>query len=141
LAEFRDRFADLQSTGIGIAALSVDPPETSRAFIAELALPFPLLSDARREVVQAYGLYNRREKGGIAYPATFVLSQERIVRFRSLDRTITRVNLDGLFAFLHGGLDHAPPESPERGSVVPGLRDFFRAFRSAFRHGARSPRS
>jgi len=140
LTEYRDRFSELESLGAGVAALSVDAPETSKALKAELGLPFRLLCDTQRRVVEAYGLYNRREKGGIAYPATFVLGPERIVRFHSLDRTITRVNLAALFAFLRGGSDGGPPGAPKRGVVVPPLGVWVRAVRSAFKRGYRSPR-
>jgi peroxiredoxin len=140
LAGYRDRFAELQALGVGLVALSVDPPETSRALAAQLGLPFPLLSDTRRQVLEAYGVLNRREKGGIAYPATFALSRERVVRFRSLDRTVTRVDLGALVAFLHGGLDRALAETPRRSRVRPTAHDVLRMARNAIQRGVRSPR-
>jgi peroxiredoxin len=139
LAEFRDRFAELTALGHGTAAVSVDTPEQSRAVVEQLALPFPLLCDPAREVVQVYGLFNRKEKGGIAYPATFVLDRERTVRFRSLDRLASRVDLNGLFAFLRGGAGAAAPEVPALAKIRPGLRDFARAIANAVRRGGRSP--
>jgi hypothetical protein len=140
LAEYRDRFPELTSLGLGLAAVSVDAPERSRALIAQLGLPFPLLCDQSREVVQAYGLLNREEKGGIAYPATFVLDRARTVRFRSLDRTASRVDLGGLFEFLRGGIDAASPGTPKRRGILPRLGDFVRVTRNALRFGVRSPR-
>jgi hypothetical protein len=121
-------------------AVSVDAPERSWALAAQLQLPFPLVSDAGREVVQAYGLFNRGEKGGIAYPATFVLGRDRAVRFRSLDRVATRVDLSGLFAFLHRGLEQPPPGAPARSRIFPGVRDFLRSARNVLRHGVRTPK-
>jgi peroxiredoxin len=139
LAEYRDRQGELRSLGLGLAAISVDAPERSRALAEQLGLGFPLLSDTAREVVRAYGVFNRKEKGGIAYPATFVLDRQRTVRFRSLDRTASRVDLDQLFAFLRGGLDGSPLTSPKRCAVVPSLRDFARVTKNALRFGVRSP--
>jgi peroxiredoxin len=141
LAEYRDRFAELTSLGLGLAALSVDTPERSRALVEQLRLPFPLLCDPARDVVQAYGVFNRNEKGDIAYPATFVLDRDRTVRFRSLDRTASRVDLEVLFSFLRGRLDSAAPTTPARSGVVPGLRDWLRVTANAVRHGIRSPKS
>jgi len=140
LAGYRDRFAELASLGFGIVALSVDEPERSRALIAQLQLPFLLLCDTSREVVRAYGLFNEKEKGGIAYPATFVLDRDRVVRFRSLDRTASRVNPDELFSFLRQGIDSAPPATPARSKVVPRLRDYVHVIGNAIRHGIRSPK-
>jgi peroxiredoxin len=141
LAGYRDRFVELTSLGLGLVAVSVDAPERSRALTAQLQLPFLLLSDTRREVVQAYGLLNRSEKGGIAYPATFVLGRDRVVRFRSLDRLATRVDLSGLLAFLRGGLGQPPPSLPARSRIIPGVRDWLRVLFNALRHGVRTPRS
>jgi hypothetical protein len=110
------------------------------ALAEQLYLPFPLLCDAERVVVQSYGLLNRGEKGGIAYPGTFVLDRERVVRFRSLDRTASRVDLNGLFAFLRAGLGSEAPADPARSSILPRLADFVRVTRNALRFGTRSPR-
>ena len=140
MAEYRDHFAELSSLGLGLAALSVDEPGRSRALAEQLHLPFPLLCDSGREVVQTYGLFNVKEKGGIAYPATFVLDRDRTVRFRSLDRTAARVDLNALLSFLRRGIASAPPPTPSRSRIVPGLRDLIRVTANAIRHGIRSPK-
>jgi hypothetical protein len=90
-------------------------------------------------VVRAYGLLNEKEKGGIAYPATFVLDRELAVRFRSLDRTAKRVDLEGLLAFLRAGVASAAPGTPARSGVVPTARDWLRMLANALRYGVRSP--
>jgi peroxiredoxin len=143
LAEYRDRFSELTSLGLSLAALSVDTPPPSHALVEQLGLPYPLLCDSGREAVQAYGVFNQEENGGIAYPATFVLDLDRTVRFRSLDRTSSRVDLDGLFAFLRSGLDSPAPATPARSGrhSLPRFRDFRRALASALRYGVRSPKS
>jgi peroxiredoxin len=139
LAGLQERFEELSGLGFGVAAVSVDGVATSRALSEQLALSFPLLCDPAREVVRAFGLFNAGEKGGIAYPATFVLDRDRTVRFRSLDRTASRVNVDELFAFLRSGVDSPAPASPRRSGVIPRLRDFLRATRNMLRFGLRSP--
>jgi hypothetical protein len=140
LAEYQARLDELTSLGLGVVALSVDPPERSRALAAQIGLSFMLLCDQAREVVAAYCLFNRKENGGIAYPATFVLDRDRTVRFRSLDRTVSRVDLSGLFAFLRGGIDGAAPAKPARKGVRPTFADWGRILRNALRFGVRSPR-
>jgi peroxiredoxin len=140
LAEYAHRFSELAAIGYGIAALSVDTPDRSLALAAQLALPFPLLCDPSRDTVRAYGLFNAAEKGGIAYPATFVLDRDRVVRFRSLDRTASRVDLDVLFSFLRDGAAPDVAGAPARKRIVPGLREFGRAFGNALRRGLKSPK-
>ena len=141
MAEYRDRFAELTSLGAALAAVSVDTPEPSGALVDQLGLPYPLLCDPKREVVLAYGVFNEKENGGIAYPATFVLDRDRTVRFRSLDRLRSRVDLDGLFAFLRSGLDSAAPATPARVNHLPRFRDIPRIWANVIRYGMRSPRS
>ena len=138
--EYRDRFAELTALGHGLFAVSVDEPVRSRALKEQLALPFELLSDVDREVVQAYGILNREEKGGIAHPAMFVLDRDRTVRFRSLDRTASRVDPDALFAFLRSELGAPPPEVPGQKAIIPRLGDVGRVIANALRYGVRSPK-
>lgn len=140
MAEYRDRFAELTSLGLGVAAISVDTPDRSLALAEQLRLPFSLLCDPTRHVVRTYGVFNESERGGIAYPATIVLDRDRTVRFRSLDRTTSRVELDGLFDFLRAGLDSVPPTTPKRSGFLPHLADFARVTRNALRFGMPSPK-
>ncbi len=81
-------------------ALSVDSPEQSNAMIREMALPFELLCDENKEVVNLYGLLNPLEHDGIAYPAIFIIKKNSIIGFRSLDRTAKRVQLDDILNYL-----------------------------------------
>ena len=144
MAEHVRRYDELTSLGYGLAAISVDPPERSRALEGQLGLPFPLLCDPSRAAVEAFDLLNEKEHGGIAYPATFVLDRDRTVRFRSLDRTASRVDLDALFAFLHGSRGSVPvlaPATPPCKRVVPTLRDWARITKNAIRYGVRSPKA
>lgn len=141
MAGYEARFDELTSLGLGLAAISVDAPERSRALVEQLGLSFTLLCDPARQVVEAYGLLNRNEKGGIAYPATLVLDRDRTVRFRSLDRTAARVELGGLFAFLREGPGATAPASPARARIIPRLGDLGRILRNALRFGVRSPRA
>jgi peroxiredoxin len=137
LAEYARRYDELAGLGFGLVAISVDVTERSRALSDQLALPFRLLCDPGRDVVRAYGVFNEKEKGGIAYPSTFAIDRERVVRFRSLDRTASRVDLDVLFEFLRGG---NAPDQPQRAKISPGLRGFGRAVKNVLRFGLKSPK-
>ena len=72
MAGYEARFDELTSLGLGLAAISVDAPERSRALVEQLGLSFTLLCDPARQVVEAYGLLNRKEKGGTWFPITSV---------------------------------------------------------------------
>ena len=120
MAEYRDLYQPLQAAGVDVLGLSVDEPARSEEVRHEYELPFSLLCDTGREVVQRWDLYNARERGGIARTAVFVLDQDRRVRFRSVEMTTARVRAADMLEFLRGG-GIAPPR---RRPVVPGLREF-----------------
>ena len=44
-------------------------------------LPFPMLADVKRELVQAFGILDRSE--GVALRATFIVDPEGVIRFAS----------------------------------------------------------
>ena len=122
-----------------MVAISVDDAARAESVRQELGLKFPLLCDTSREVVKKYGLLNSVEKGGIAFPASFVIDRGRVVRFRALEDVASRVNVDQLLELvreLGGGGE--PKTKPRKSGVFPGLM-FLRATMNAMRHGVRSP--
>jgi peroxiredoxin len=60
----------------------VDDPPKHRRFQAQLGLPFPLLSDAHRDVIQRYGVLD--ENWNIAKRAYFVIDRHGVVRFKKI---------------------------------------------------------
>jgi peroxiredoxin len=140
LAEYRDHYETILAAGSGVAGLAVDPPEESEALRRQLALPFPLLCDSQRKVLETWGLLNAREKGGIARPAVFVIDRDLRVRFVSLDLHSARVRTEVVVNFLLSGMATKGPVRPRRRLVFPTLGDWFRALRNTFRFGPRSPK-
>lgn len=132
MAEYAKHQDELNALGIGVAALSVDSPSDSAALKASLGSGATFLCDPERQVLPPWGLLNPHERGGIAYPATFVLDRDRTVRFRSLERTAARARIDGLLEFLRAGLQSPPPPSRPR-IVLPRLADWAQAIRNAVR--------
>lgn len=140
MAEYRDQYAKLRAAGAEVAALSVDDVARSRAVTDELKIPFPILCDPRREVVTAFGVLNRGEKGGIAYPAVFVIDRARVMRFRVLETVGARVNPGDLVEMVRsvaGGVE--PRALPRPARVWPGAM-FLRAIYNSIRRGVKQPR-
>jgi len=80
------RLSDIHALDADVVAVSVDPPEKSRELAEAYHLGFPLLSDPRLELIDAFGV--RHPGGGldgdIARPATFLLDREGRVVWRDL---------------------------------------------------------
>lgn len=64
-----------KARGARLAAISVDPPETSAKLHRRLALGFPLLSDPEMKVIKAYGV--AQDGRDLAVPALFLLEGKR----------------------------------------------------------------
>ena len=114
----------------------MDAPEKSEAVRRQLQLPFPILSDSQRRVVQEWDIYNPNEKGGIARPAVFILAPDRTVRFVSVDGVSARVPAADIVGMLQERKGTTPTR---RKHLIPSPATFFRAIRNALRFGARQP--
>jgi thioredoxin-dependent peroxiredoxin len=57
---FRDAWDELQALGVVVLGISADDADSHRRFAARYRLPFPLLSDPDRHVMQAYGAYGEK---------------------------------------------------------------------------------
>jgi peroxiredoxin Q/BCP len=68
---FRDAWKELQKRGVAVLGVSADSAESHQKFRAKYKLPFPLLSDLDRKVMEKYGafgekmMYGKKVKGVI----------------------------------------------------------------------------
>ena len=139
MADYSEHLEDFRAAGADLVAISVDDAARAEPVRQELGIKFPLLCDTRREVVKAYGLLNTAEKGGIAFPATFVIDRERIIRFRALEEVASRVNVDQLLGLVRElGRGGEATTQPRKRGVFPGWM-FLSATMNALRRGVRSP--
>jgi peroxiredoxin Q/BCP len=81
---FRDEWKELQRAGVVVLGISADAPASHAAFAAKYRLPFPLLSDPDRKVMEAWGaygdkmMYGKKTKGVIR--STVWIGPDGIVR-------------------------------------------------------------
>jgi peroxiredoxin len=76
----------LESRGIRLVAVSVDPPETTREHVATMGWTYTFLSDPHAEVIRRYDLLHAGggEDGDIARPAEFLIDPTGTVRWVDL---------------------------------------------------------
>jgi peroxiredoxin Q/BCP len=67
---FRDHYAQAKKQGLTIFGVSVDPVEKHAKFAAKYKLPFTLLSDTTKEVVNKYGVWMKKKFMGREYMGT-----------------------------------------------------------------------
>jgi mycoredoxin-dependent peroxiredoxin len=85
LCQLRDELTAYTDAGVTVLAISTDPVFSLKAFKAQEALDFPLLSDfwPHGEVAQAYGVFN--EKAGMAVRGTFLVDREGTIAFAEVN--------------------------------------------------------
>jgi peroxiredoxin Q/BCP len=74
----RDGFADLKAAGAVVLGVSSDDVASHKAFAAKFSLPFSLLADPERKIIDAYGV--RMPVVGLAKRVTFLIDREGVVR-------------------------------------------------------------
>jgi peroxiredoxin Q/BCP len=57
---FRDDWKEIQKLNAVVVGVSADGGDSHRKFAAKYELPFPLLSDPERKVMQKYGAYGEK---------------------------------------------------------------------------------
>ena len=64
---FRDQFAAIQAKGAVVLGVSIDPVKAHDKFVHKFKLPFPLLADEEKKIVQAYGVWGEKRFMGRKY--------------------------------------------------------------------------
>jgi peroxiredoxin len=112
LRSFQHKLPEFDARGIRVVGISVDPPDINRKQSQKLNYTFPLLSDAKAEVIRRYGvLHPRAGPNGtdIARPAEFLIDSNSIVRWVNLTQNIAvRARPEQVFSALNE-FDHVGP--------------------------------
>jgi peroxiredoxin Q/BCP len=64
---FRDNFSALKKAGIVVLGVSVDPVKKHAKFVEKYKLPFALLADEEKTVVEQYGVWGKKKFMGREY--------------------------------------------------------------------------
>lgn len=79
----RDNFAELKKKGIAILGVSTDSVKSHKKFEDKYSLPFTLVADEDKKIVNDYGLWAEKKFMGRAYMgtvrATFLISAQGII--------------------------------------------------------------
>jgi thioredoxin-dependent peroxiredoxin len=67
---FRDSFAKFKKLGVEILGVSVDHEKSHQSFAEKYSLPFTLLADTDKKIVEAYGVWGEKTLYGKKYLGT-----------------------------------------------------------------------
>lgn len=79
----RDNYKILLEQGYVVIGVSADSEKSHLKFIAKYDLPFPLISDTKKEIINAFGVWGPKKFMGREYEgilrSTFVISEEGVI--------------------------------------------------------------
>lgn len=79
----RDRYDELQTRGYEVIGVSVDDGVSHQKFIDKYNLPFTLIADTGKELVQAMGVWGEKSMYGRKYMGTmrttYIINEEGII--------------------------------------------------------------
>jgi peroxiredoxin Q/BCP len=81
---FRDHFAEFKKKSAVVLGVSTDPVKSHDKFVEKFKLPFTLLADEDRKIVEAYGVWGQKSFMGRKYlgthRATFLIGPDGRIR-------------------------------------------------------------
>ena len=81
--DLRDNFARFQANNYALLGVSADSAKAQAKFIEKYELPFPLLADEDKSVIQAFGVWGPKKFMGKEYDGihrtTFVIDENGII--------------------------------------------------------------
>ena len=76
----KDGYSDLQNAGLDVIGVSVDDEKSHQKFITKYELPFPLIADTDKKLVEAFGVWGEKKMYGRTYfgtyRTTFIIDEE-----------------------------------------------------------------
>ena len=81
---FRDNYQSLLSKGFEVLGVSADDEKSHQKFITKYSLPFPLISDTDKNIVESYGVWVEKNMYGKKYMGiarkTFIIGKDGIIK-------------------------------------------------------------
>jgi peroxiredoxin Q/BCP len=68
--EFRDGWSKFKKRGVAVLGVSTDDEKSHRKFAEKFSLPFPLLADPEKKIVNDYGVWGEKSMYGRKYMGT-----------------------------------------------------------------------
>jgi len=82
--DFRDNYQSLQGKGYQVIGVSTDDEKSHKKFETKYSLPFPLIADADKHIVEAYGVWVEKSMYGKTYMGTarttFIIDGEGVIK-------------------------------------------------------------
>lgn len=82
--DFRDNYQSLVTKGFQVIGVSTDDEKSHKKFETKFNLPFPLVADTGKEIVEAYGVWVEKNMYGKKYMGTarttFIINGDGVIQ-------------------------------------------------------------
>ena len=82
--DFRDNYQSLVGKGFEVIGVSTDDEKSHKKFETKYSLPFPLIADESKDIVEAYGVWGEKNMYGKVYMGTmrttFIIDANGIIK-------------------------------------------------------------
>lgn len=79
----RDNYSELRKAGYKVIGVSIDNEKSHKKFIEKNNLPFPLIADTDKKLVEQFGVWGEKKMYGRSYMGTFrttfLINEEGII--------------------------------------------------------------
>lgn len=79
----RDNYSELQNKGIQIIGISADSESSHQKFADKYTLPFPLIADINKSIIELYGVWGHKKFMGKEYDGihrtTFLINESQTI--------------------------------------------------------------
>jgi peroxiredoxin Q/BCP len=90
----RDNHDDLLKKGFAVVGVSPDSEKSHKGFAGKYSLPFPLIADTEKKILQAYGVWGEKKMYGRSYMGvlrtTFIIDEKGVI-----EKIISKVDTKG----------------------------------------------
>ena len=90
----RDNYETLLKKGYAIVGVSPDTEKSHKGFAGKYSLPFPIIADTTKEILNDYGVWGEKKMYGKSYfgviRTTYVIDEKGII-----ERIVTKVDTSG----------------------------------------------
>ncbi|WP_026898598.1 thioredoxin-dependent thiol peroxidase [Daejeonella oryzae] len=100
---FRDNYQSLLQKGFEVIGVSIDDEKSHQKFISKYELPFTLIADTDKKIVEAYGVWVEKNLYGKKYMGTarktFIIDKEGIIK-KIIDKVDTKNSSEQILELL-----------------------------------------
>jgi peroxiredoxin Q/BCP len=90
----RDNYNELNKKGFAVIGVSPDSEKSHKGFAGKFSLPFPLIADTSKKILNDYGVWGEKKMYGRTYfgvmRTTFIINEKGLI-----EKIITKVDTAG----------------------------------------------